>query len=145
MYPKYLDVKVTTGKKATIARVEFMDMADRNGNILEAIGEAYCHPSDKFDDTTGEDLALGRALVSLGKKMIKSAESHVAMVDHNRTHSRAARAARKAEAEDRAAAKGKHPSSSDYPVLEKAEDLTIKKIKPAYAAPHAVQQAISRA
>lgn len=41
--------------------------------LLLSVGTARCHPKDTFDEAIGEELAVGRALTSLGEQMTKHA------------------------------------------------------------------------
>ena len=43
-------------------------------HLGRAVGEAKCHPKDTFNPYVGEKLAVGRALVKLGEKLIEDAE-----------------------------------------------------------------------
>lgn len=147
-YPQLPYVEVLHGKTTTVARVEFADYTDRNGNPIIGVGEAHCHATDKFDPLTGEDLAIGRALMDAGRQMVRRTQGHVAMVDHNRAHSKASKSARRAEQSDirsRQESARRHPSGTGLPLEHQSERTTVRKIKPAYSPPAMVGESIRRA
>lgn len=83
---KYHSIKKN---KLTLATIWF---ATLDGEVLQVDGEAYRHPMDDYDEQVAEELALGRALERLGKRLQKRAHNRVAMLDHNKRHSLKAKA-----------------------------------------------------
>lgn len=58
-------------------------------------GSAKVHNDDHFNLEVGQKLALGRALVTLGNKLIRQANKALAADIHNREHAKKAHARRK--------------------------------------------------
>lgn len=65
-----LQTRITRGHKATIAKVSF----NTSDLSLEVTGEALVHPDDDRDEEIGDQLALGRALSALGRRLERRAE-----------------------------------------------------------------------
>ena len=84
MSSKYFDPSITviTDRNATVAEVTLItDMIhDDNGFtpvVVTATGSAKREPSDKPDESIGTDLATGRALEALGRKLQRRADGKV--------------------------------------------------------------------
>ncbi|MCW7943057.1 hypothetical protein AAW14_13680 [Streptomyces hygroscopicus] len=61
---------------ATTARV----VLDTGDNVLESCAEAHRSPYDEAVPEIGDELAAGRALISLGRELLRSAEGDIAAV-----------------------------------------------------------------
>lgn len=64
---------------------------------VEVVGSSKCMSEDEFDKTLGENLALGRAFIKLGKTLQKNAFDEV----HKRDRARRHREEKAAEAAER--------------------------------------------
>lgn len=81
-----MTVSVQVGNRTTVAKVKAWIDHDPKLEGYEFVGEARCHPDDKFDPEVGTRLALGRALESAGKRFQRQADGLVRMHEHNRNH-----------------------------------------------------------
>jgi hypothetical protein len=78
----YIDVNKISNKNTTLVRVKITDVDyDNDGFVVdvigEATGEARRDPIDKNDAQLASDLALGRALEAIGKRLVKNANGRV--------------------------------------------------------------------
>lgn len=64
----------------TVARV----VLDTGGNVLEARAEAHRNPGDVSVPEIGDELAAGRALASLGERLIHLAEVDIGALGYGR-------------------------------------------------------------
>ena len=81
---------------ATIAQVSFRG---GDGDLFKAIGAAKVCKPDKYDESIGDALALGRALKKLGQELIRDAYDEVHEIDKEREARLAAQAEQNAKRE----------------------------------------------
>ena len=67
-----VDVTILSDPYATVAQVSLLDttVGVLDGGLLTATGSAKKEPGDVYDPVIDADLAVGRALVHLGERMI---------------------------------------------------------------------------
>ena len=75
-------VEVHRGHRATIATAVYRT---RGGDRISATGETVRHPDDREDPDVAEQLAVGRALEALARKLLRRADGLVRHHEHNRT------------------------------------------------------------
>lgn len=84
------------GHRCTITDVTLPVLAnDGSVSRVTATGEAIRHTNDKHDAEVAHDLAVGRALESLGRQLQRRAQGRVDMIAHNTAHSEAAKKAKR--------------------------------------------------
>jgi len=73
-----VDVTALVSRNATVASVELLDSCDLVPVVITtATGSAKRQPGDVHDESIAVDLAIGRALESLGRKLRKRGEDKV--------------------------------------------------------------------
>ena len=83
-----VNIKVVFGHRATIAEVDVAaPITIDTYEFVEATGEAVRSPEDKDDTVLAYNLAVGRALEALARKVLKRAEGRVLSNEHNAQHS----------------------------------------------------------
>lgn len=75
-----IEVHCVVSHNAAIAGVS---MYTEDFEIIKSSGTAVRHPDDKFDRAVAENLAIGRALESLGKKLQKRGHGVVKQNEDN--------------------------------------------------------------
>lgn len=66
-----VDVRCVVSHNAAIAHATYLTNNDFDFDVVRASGTAVRHPDDKFIKDVAQNLAIGRALESLGKKLQK--------------------------------------------------------------------------
>lgn len=74
---RHLFVDVLSDKDATVARVAATITTPDGTASFEATGSSRRDRGDSYDQFTGDTLAIGRALVKLGQKLEKQAQSRI--------------------------------------------------------------------
>jgi hypothetical protein len=76
----YVECVIANGVAIATAQISV------TGEFISASGVSKRHPDDKFSPTVAENLAVGRALESLGKKLQKRADGIVKQSDDIARH-----------------------------------------------------------
>jgi hypothetical protein len=83
-YPSDVRVRVVQGHRATIAYATYEGGEwPFTYHMVEATGEAIRHPQDKHNPDVAEQLAVGRAVEALARKLLKRANGMVKCADDN--------------------------------------------------------------
>jgi nicotinate phosphoribosyltransferase len=69
---------------STTARVRL----DTRSNTLEAAGQAQCRPGDFDVPEIGDELAAGRALMELGRRLLRIGEEDIEDIEGHPVHVR---------------------------------------------------------
>lgn len=86
----FLHLSVTSSSEATIAVLD----GTIDGESYVWTGVAKRFPGDKYVPSIGRKLAIGRALASAGRQLIKQGNGLVKCTDHNREAAKKSREAR---------------------------------------------------
>lgn len=94
----YVKIKIMGDGNATVAHANLFHVGGASSVSPVAFGEgsAVREPSDKNDDVTAVTLAAGRALESLGKRLVKQANGRIKHADSNKVHAAELKAKREA-------------------------------------------------
>jgi len=60
--------------------------AQRGGETLTALGDAYRNPKDKSQPMIGEEIAAARGLIALGTELLQSASARIEQATQQPVH-----------------------------------------------------------